>query len=143
MRNTPPWEPVDGWYWHSGHAHLVSWMTAAHAAGRWFVVATQKPERERPTRARLMHPVARPYPDWLAEAGRLWDEGNRLWAERERLRAEANRLWDEADWLWDDADRLLTAHAADLDALHAAQCPDCPWDGETIFPHPPTEDEKR
>jgi len=28
----------------------------------------------------------------------------------------------------------VAAHMPELLALHAQECKDCPWDGETIFP---------
>jgi len=75
------------------------------------------------SRSRLFAPVARPYSPWLDQCARLWvvvaDRQRR--AEGERLLAECERLWGE--------------HVADLDTLHAAQCPTCPWDGHIIdFP---------
>ena len=88
-----------------------------------------------------------------AEGRRLRAEGDRLWIEGDRLRAEDNRLWIEGDRLWAEGTRLWTegnrlrsegnrlrdegiaAHMPALLALHAALCPDCPWDGKTIFTH--------
>ena len=61
-------------------------------------------------------------PLW-AEDTRIWDEVNKQRAECNRLRAESNRLWVES----------LKTHIVELEALHAELCPDCPWDGTTIF----------
>ena len=31
-------------------------------------------------------------------------------------------------------DRVCVEHRPAIEALHKAECPDCPWDGHTIFP---------
>jgi hypothetical protein len=30
--------------------------------------------------------------------------------------------------------KALEPYLPAINALHAVECPDCPWDGETIFP---------
>jgi len=87
-----------------------------------------------------------------AEGKRLWAEGDRLWAEGNRISDKGNRFWVESNRLWAEGNRLMAegkrlmaegkrlwaegiaAHMPELLALHAELCPDCPWDGETIFP---------
>ena len=32
------------------------------------------------------------------------------------------------------AEQLYSKHLPAIEALHAIECPDCPWDGESIFP---------
>jgi hypothetical protein len=35
---------------------------------------------------------------------------------------------------WASHETELRNFKANIEALHAEECPDCPWDGETIFP---------
>ena len=49
------------------------------------------------------------------------------WAKRKPL--------DDAYWAERKAlSQVVAAHMPELLALHAQECKDCPWDGETIFP---------
>jgi len=71
------------------------------------------------------------------ESTRLWAEGTRLWEEGHRLWAESTRLWTESTRLWAESTRLgvenIAQHMPELLALHAELCPECPWNGQTIF----------
>ena len=135
MQRPAGW-PKSGWYWHLHHDVLVEFTHDIDE--RWDYVVRDKPERELPTRLRLMRPVAGKIPvaldkacselakarDELAKARAEWDKAN---AELAKARAE----WDKARAEWDKA---RAEHMPDILALHAVECPGCPWDGSTIFP---------
>jgi len=106
---------MEGWYWHVHHDRLVEWCTDYD--GRVEYIKAKKPAEEIETRLRLFKPVAGWIPERLQRADAEWkrarDEWGRAYAEWERADAEC-----------------LPA----LEALHAVECPGCPWDGKTIFP---------
>jgi hypothetical protein len=56
---------------------------------------------------------------------KTYSEADAAW---DKAYSEADAAWDkaysEADAVWDKA----------LGPLHAKECPNCPWDGRTIFP---------
>lgn len=123
----PPWTPVTGLYLHSGHGHLVSWLTAAQAVKRWIKITTVKPEHERALRARLFRPV----PAWteLAAAQAACEAA-----------CEAARAAYSAEWpAYCAAGTAYSAARVALGALytpamHAVDCvAGCPWNGHTIF----------
>jgi len=61
------------------------------------------------------------------EYARASQECDRAWEKRDRAREKRDRAREEYD-------RALEEHAAEIEALHEQECPDCPWDGQTIFP---------
>ena len=78
------------------------------------------------------------------EAGRAFDEARRAFDEAMRAYAEARQAFDkarrahaEARQAHDEAgrayDKARQAFEPELIKLHKELCPDCPWDGETIF----------
>ena len=132
---------------HCHHDRLVEFVT--NYDERVAYIKQEKPPAERPLRLRLFQMVP---PERLSaglaeavnestrlreESDRLRAEGNRLWEEGHRLWAEASRLWTESTRLWAESTRLgvenIAQHMPELLALHAELCPECPWNGQTIF----------
>ena len=81
------------------------------------------------------------------EAGRIYEAARseagasyyKAWRIRNAACSEALRIWDAAcaearrirDAACDEAWRIRGAAYAEA---HARECPDCPWDGKTVFP---------
>lgn len=91
-------------------------------AERVAVIKRNKPPVEQPTRLRLFKLYTN-LPAELAAAAAEWDAAPR--GELESLEI-AQAKWEEE----------VLRFKPQLDALHAAQCPNCPWDDvqRTIFP---------
>jgi len=73
--------------------------------------------------------------EWY-KASAEWDRAR---AELDRARAELDRAraeWDRARAEWDKArvEWYKASASPSVLALHAKECPNCPWNGETIFP---------
>ena len=87
-------------------------------------IKQNKPKNEVSTRLRLLKPAT-----GIAEA---WAEYQKIqqpaWAEYEKLQqhafAEYEKLQQPA---WAEFEKKK-------EALHKEQCPNCPWNGKTIFP---------
>jgi hypothetical protein len=154
-------EPRAGLYWHCHHDCLVEWVH--NYQERVEYIERAKPEDEIGARLRLFRPVRGPVPVEIIEACMVreqaretWDRRHEQWQissraysaawERDATGGEARKLWsdDSKAWMaasrsWIAADENLDAllddkHRAAIEALHAVECPDCPWDGKTIFP---------
>ncbi len=147
--HTPyPWEGVPAGVpcWHIHHLALLEWSYWPLNT-RAAVIAEYKPEREVETRLRLMRPVRGELPAEVVEAGRQVAEAVILyqkaddWVCGEGYRPHSTAARDarrKASTAWQDAEeafvRIQATHADAINALHRAECPDCPWDGTTIFP---------
>ena len=102
---------------HGHHNILLSVVESMES--RLLEIDTDKPEEERPLRRRLIQEVPQDrLPSEILRTALSWREADIAWWK-------AIRAWGIA----------LSYHRTELEALHAELCvPDCPWDGETIFP---------
>jgi hypothetical protein len=121
--------PTSGFYWHCHHEKLVEWCY--DFGERVDYIRTQKQEDEQETRLRLFKPVRGKLPKEVVEASRAYAEASRAYDKARRACVEAYRAYDEASQAHDEA---IARHLPAIQALHAQECPNCPWDGETIFP---------
>jgi len=103
--------PEGVWCWHIHHTQLLE-LSTEPLKKRAKYILEEKPEDERKLRLQLMRPVLHPekFPKQLIKAS----------AELDKARAE----WDKARAEWNK----------EIEALHREECPNCPWDGGTIFP---------
>jgi len=162
MTAPTPSPKVGSLVWHIHHDVLVEPLTEPFAT-RVAYIKAEKPVSEIDTRLRLMKPVWGKLPELdkaraeLDRASAEWDkadaeldkadaeldkadaESDKARAELDKARAELDKARAEwakadaesvkADAEWDKACRLSSVLA-----LHAEECPNCPWNGETIFP---------
>ena len=96
-------------YWHIHHTTLMEPLTEP-IKNRIAFIKSDKPKHERKTRLRLMKPVKGKLPVKLIEA--------------RDAHYEARDAYDKA----------RDAYKPQVEKLHAKECPNCPWDGTTIFP---------
>ena len=80
-------------------------------------------------------PARKAYDEAVAPARKAYDEAMALARKaRDKAVAPARKAYDEAMALarkaYDEAVVVREAH----DEAHEKECPDCPWDGRTIFP---------
>ena len=62
-------------------------------------------------------------PKDLIKADATWVKARATWDKADAARNKADAIYDKA----------IAKHTDFLTQLHAELCPDCPWDGETIF----------
>ena len=117
------------WAWHVHHDILLQRLKEP-IENRVDYIKSTKPKSEIPIRLRLLRP-AKGLGKTEAYAKRR--EADAKWREAYAKRREADAKRREADAKRREADAKLQADPAVL-ALHKVQCPDCPWDGKTIFP---------
>ena len=114
--------PITGLAWHLHHDVLVEWCRDYE--GRVDYIKKDKPATEQALRLRLFQMVKGPLPATYAAARAKYDAA---WAKLSAARAEYDAVWA----------KYITArakYAPEIEALHRIECPDCPWNGKTIFP---------
>ena len=118
-----------GWYWHVHHDVLLEWCTDYDK--RVSYIRRYKPGKERALRLRLFRPVQGDLPPDLVAAEAAYDKAgvarDKAWAAYYRAEAACDKAWAACD-------KAGVARKGELEALHAAECPGCPWNGQTIFP---------
>ena len=129
-------------YWHIHHDTLLEWTTEP-IENRIKFIETEKPKDERPLRLKLLRKMKGELPVAANKARRVYDKAGRVFDDKaRRVYNKAGRVYNEARRAYDEAwrayDEALSTHEAEINALHAAECePDCPWNGQTIFPKEP------
>lgn len=97
--------------WHGHHNVLISiYADEAAIAWRLRVIEDTKPAKEQPLRKRLLHRVVGQLPPAVLLAVADWEKARADWGKAQQENMPA------------------------ILALHAQECPDCPWDGQSIFP---------
>jgi len=157
MTAPTPSPKVGSLVWHIHHDMLVEPLTEPFAT-RVAYIKAEKPVSEIDTRLRLMKPVWGKLPELdkaRAELDRasaelvgeayaeLVDKAYAEWAKARAESVKADAELDKARAEWAKADAESVKADAEWDkacrlssvlALHAEECPNCPWNGETIFP---------
>ena len=143
-----------GFYWHIHHDVLVEWTDDINERIRF--IKENQPEHEIKTRLKLMKPVKGKLPEGFVraykardKADKAWDKAYKAWDKaykardkaykawvkaykaRDKARDKAYKAWDKA---WDKAYKAWDKYKTKIEALHEKECPDCHWDGKTIFP---------
>ena len=104
-------------YWHLHHDVLVE-PALEPIKNRIAHIKRYKPKEERPSRLRLLRAVRGRLPKEVRAVGEAYD-----------------KAWVASGKTWAAYDKALSQHKDEIEALHAKECPDCPWDGQTIFPN--------
>ena len=134
-----------GFFWHVHHTVLLEWCYNYEERARY--IRTNKPRNEQETRLRLFKPVQGRLPEAVVKARQAYDKARQAYlrayqeAYDKALQAyvEAYQAYDKASQAYDKAeqalDEVLEDNTAKIEALHAKECPNCPWNGHTIFPN--------
>src|SRR3990170_3693553 len=102
-------------FWHIHHEVLLEWSDDIQE--RIDFIQAEKPKHEVEIRLRLLKPVQGALPPKLVKAGDA-----------------RGKAWDAFGKDWDAYRKAYDKYLPQIEALHALECPDCPWDGFTIFP---------
>ena len=128
----------DEWCWHGHHQNTspLELLSGTIEERRKVILAT-KPVEEQKLRLRLLQPVRGELPAALIRALATRNEAGAIYDEAAAIRNEAFTTYDKARVIYDKAlttfDQVINACLPEILALHATECPDCPWDGESIF----------
>ena len=123
--------------WHIHHDTLLEWNTEP-LLEREKYIREFKPKSEHETRLRLMRPVAGELPKTVVAAGEKYFAARKKCDAAGEKYSAARKKCDAAgekySASWKKCDAALKARKAEIEALHAKECPNCPWNGRTIFP---------
>jgi hypothetical protein len=136
------------YYWHIHHGILFEEATEP-IKNRIAYIKSDKPECEVALRLRLLKPVKdqkrliailTAYKKAVATALEAYRKATALaWEAYKKAVAPALEAYEKVEDSASEAYRKATALASAkrdraINALHSKECPDCPWDGEMIFP---------
>src|SRR3989304_3377958 len=131
-------------YWHIHHKDfLLEWSDDIQE--RIDFIQAEKPKHGVEVRLRLLKPVQGALPPKLVKAGdargKAEDANAKAWDAYVKARdayvkagAAPDQAWDAFGKDWDAYRKAYDKYLPQIEALHALECPDCPWDGFTIFP---------
>ena len=146
-----------GFYWHVHHEILVEWCHDYDERAKY--IRKNKLTHERKLRLRLFQPVKGSLPQEVIEAGQAYDQAwqaydqaRRAYNQAEQALTQAGQAYDQALQAYNQAwqaygqawqayyqarrayVQALTKNKSEIEKLHKAECPNCPWNGHTIFP---------
>lgn len=139
--------PVDygpGLYWHVHDRVLVEHCYGYQ--GRVDYILREKPASEHETRLRLFQPVRGALPGKL---GKICAQFAKACVQMEKASVVPSSVvpssvvlsgvkWAKIALKWGKAEaeraKACAKYAPEIEALHAEECLNCPWDGTTIFP---------
>ena len=138
-------------YWHIHHKILVE-AVCGSIKDRIKFIKGHKIREEIGLRLKLMKPVRGKLPKAVTEAwkncirtSKAYDKAQKAHARlirapetyresRKEIERAYEKTWADYDIARNKYNRVLANHKIEIEALHAKECPNCPWDGETIFP---------
>ena len=122
---SPKQEPKFGWHVH--HNVLMEPLTEP-IEDRIVYIKVHKPKKEIPLRLKLLKVVKGKLPEKFVEAWKACDKVRKALEELKKAYVEVENAWVDA----------LKTYKKEISALHKEECPECPWDGKTIFSKKPT-----
>lgn len=128
------------WYWHADHDVLVARLTVPIEDQIEYIMH-HEPAAEIETRLRLLRPVQNVavLDGYETAVRRTWEAYKALecWAGDTHKAAEY-RAWKAHEAVmrrvWKTYDALVRQRWEAQKELHRKECPNCPWNGKTIFP---------
>ena len=128
-----------GLFWHLHHKKLIEWCHGYKE--RETYIRTDKPKYERETRLRLFKPVMGNLPKEVIDAGQAHGDAVQAFDKVYHKAGQSSETWQarreivkacrETRQAFNEA---VKNNMSAIEALHREECPDCPWDGHTIFP---------
>lgn len=134
--------------WHVHHGTLIELLTVS-VVERVDYIIREKAREESPAsialRLNRLGPVRGALPTELVVAWKAYDDARKAYADAwkaytdawgayavyaRKTYYDAREAYDAAGTACDDA---VAQHMPAIEALHAAECPDCPWSGNTLF----------
>ena len=123
-------------YWHIHHDVLLEPLTQP-LKNRIKFIKENKPKDEIELRLKLLKPVRGKLPDEVVKAWEIYDEAGetsgKVWEAYYKPREAYDKTWEVYYKAWEVYDKTLKKYSKEIDILHKKECPNCPWNGKTIF----------
>lgn len=127
----------EGFFWHVHHEVLFEWCFSY--AERVDYIKINKPRFEQATRHRLFQPVKGKLPE---EVVKVWQVHVEAWQVLTKAQLARVKAWQvltkerrDFDKTLQDYFETIRKNMPQIEKLHSEECPNCPWDGHTIFPN--------
>jgi len=124
-------------YWHVYHNRLLDFSEDINE--RIEYIRRCKPTDEVFLRLDLLKEVRGILPEELVKAGKAWWKAYKAYkneylslTHREESLLNATRTFGEADT---KLIKVSLKYRQEIEDLHEEECPNCPWNGWTIFPY--------
>ena len=123
--------------WHVHHDILLEPLTES-IENRIRFIKRNKLKKEQSLRLRLLKVVKGKLPAPVIKAGKDCNKACEDWIkarqDRDKAREDWNKACQDLDKAWQNYWKILKKYEKEIFILHEKECPDCPWDGKTIFP---------
>jgi len=137
-------------YWHIHHDILLEPLTEP-LKNRIEYIKNNKSKNEIELRLKLLKPVKGKLPDEVIKAGeayykaqetsgKVWEAYYKTWEASDKSWEASVKAWEVYAKVWetrDEArrayDKTLKKYSKEINELHEKECPNCPWNGKTIF----------
>lgn len=149
-----------GLCWHFHHDVLIEWCFDYEK--RVAIILANKSKQEHELRLRSFQFVKGKLPEEVVRASRALDKAwlafkkasqacDKAWRACDKASLgdkDYDKAWQVSDKAWQVSDEALQAcneasrdckrvfekYQTEIEDLHRQECPNCPWDGKTIFP---------
>ena len=124
---------ISGFAFHCHHDTLLEWVTNYDERVKY--IKASKPKNEMKLRLKLFK---------MIPVDRLPTELVKAWGDYYKAEGDYRKIWgifykDKAKKVrnkaWEVYVKTRKACYPELQKLHRELCPNCPWDGQTIFPN--------
>jgi len=137
-------------YWHIHHDILLEPLTEP-LKNRIEYIKNNKSKNKIELRLKLLKPVKGKLPDEVIKAGeayykaqetsgKVWEAYYKTWEASVKSWEASVKAWEVYAKAWetrDEArrayDKILKKYSKEINELHEKECPNCPWNGKTIF----------
>jgi hypothetical protein len=121
--------------WHVHHGILIEPLTEPIEVRQRYI-REHKPKHEQELRLRLLTKVKGELPAEATKAVEAFDKAriayNVAWAEVTKATTAYTKARDALALVGQN-------HKEEIEKLHRQECPDCPWNGRSIFPEEVTQ----
>jgi len=118
-----------GFFWHVHHEKLIEWCFDYNERANY--IRADKPENEQETRLRLFKPVRGKLPQEVIESGHIYCKVRQAYDKK--VEQAGDKAWQAYNKTRHALDEALSKNMSKIKKLHDKECPNCPWDGLTIF----------
>ena len=129
--------------WHVHHNVLIEPLTEP-IENRIKYIKKFKPKNEIELRLKLLKVVKGELPKEFVEAWQkyyeTWQKYVEVWQKYDKAKQKYDEIWQEYDEArqkhneaWHEYIKVCKKYESQILALHEKECPNCPWNGKTIF----------
>jgi len=129
-------------YWHLHHGTLIEPLTEPLKNRIKYIKIFKSAHETREQidlRLRLIKKVKGKLPREVIEAGKAYVKAQKLYTVaslrdfKSEERKVSNKEWEVFVKARKAKDKALKDYRKEIELLHAKECPNCPWNGKTIF----------